>query len=156
MHDFMPSGAAIPRTAAMISMIAAIFVPGEIRARVSDVMQTRNMRADEIKWKARVLWLWHCHSEVYVYCRGNITHWTVSCCPGCICCVISLYSTQRSSLVWNVNLRHHEYLPNTEGARVVVLTWNECTVCYLSCFIPNVTCSVEQMTSRFSPASDEA
>lgn len=51
MHDLMPSGAAIPRTA-MISTMSAVFVPGELRATVSDMMQTWSRKADknDVRW----------------------------------------------------------------------------------------------------------
>lgn len=134
-------------------------------------MQRLNIKPDQIRWKQFVLWARYCQHGVVVYCQGNIIHWRVLLLWASwdISAFLSISvrwrkaarKEQARSWTWTCAIMNiYLILQKTKApgysSALVILTWNECIMSYLSCFMPNVTCSVEQMTARFSLASVKA
>ena len=79
---------------------------------------------------------------------------------GCIC-FLKYFSAQKEkaarkerawSWMWtraimNIYLILQKTKASGYSSALVILTWNQCIMSYLSCFMPNVTCSVGQMTA---------
>ena len=168
MHDFMPAGAAIPRATAMISVPAVMFIPSEVQPRIWDIWCADfNIKTDQIWWVRMVLWVRYCQDGVYVYYQGNIIHWTVlllwaSWAVSASWSILKAVGEEQAwSWMWthaimNIYLILQKTKAPGSSSALVILTWNECIMSYLSCFMPNVTCSAEQMTARLSLASVKA